>query len=561
MEGDSMIGCTRGGVLGASLLAALLLGGCRDQRDAAVNLEAEIPKIDQSPETPACVPAPGPSPLRRLTHREYDNTLRDLLGDTTSPARAFPAEEELNGFTNNAATQTISPVLAEKYMLAASDVAERAAQDLGKLLPCDPAKVGEDVCARRFIQQMGTRAFRRPLTQATEDQLFAVYAAGKASTNFRTGIQMALEVMLQSPEFLYLVESGTPMAGRPTVLELDGYSLASRLSYLLWGSLPDKELFEAAAEGRLSSPDELAAQARRMLKDPRARGVVREFHVQWLGLGKIDELAKDHEHFPNFSPDIRPHLRAEADAFLDHVVFEGKGTLKELFTAPYTFVDAPLAAYYGLTAPRGEGMVKMELPDNRGAGVLSQGGLMAVLAKPTETSPILRGKFIRERVLCQMIPPPPDDAVIAPDTDPNATARERLAEHRKNPSCGGCHIRMDPIGFGFEKFDGIGRYRELEPRGIPVDDSGDVDGTAFRGVKELGALLADDPKVQSCVVKQWFRFAHGRADTDQDACTLSSLEAAFARSNGSIQDLLINLTQTEAFRFRAAPVGTQGVTP
>lgn len=553
---------TRGGVLGASLLAALLLGGCRSQKSAAVDESATPPVVDHTPDTPgACVPAPGPSPLRRLTHREYDNTLRDLLGDTTSPSRTFPAEEELNGFTNNAATQTLSPVLAEKYMLAATEVAERATQDLGRLLPCDPARVGQDTCARRFIQQLGTRAFRRPLTQETEDQLFAVYQKGRTSGDFRTGIQLALEVMLQSPEFLYMLEDGTPLEGRPTVLVLDGWSMAARLSYLLWGSLPDEALFKAAEEGRLSTPEELAEQARRMLKDPRARATVREFHVQWLGLHKIDELAKDSEHFPAFTPDIRPHLRAEADAFLDHVLFEGEGTLQELFTAPYTFVDGPLAAYYGLPAPGGNGMKKVDLPAGRVAGLLSQGGLMAVLAKPNETSPILRGKFVRERLLCQLIPPPPDNAVIAPNTDPNATARERLAEHRKDPSCGGCHVRMDPIGFGFEKFDGIGRYRELEPRGIPVDDSGDVDGTTFQGVSGLGALLADDPKVHSCVVKQWFRFAHGRADADADACTLSSLEAAFTRSNGNIQDLLINLTQTEAFRFRTALVGSQGVTP
>ncbi len=548
--------------MGAALLAALLVGGCRSQKSAAVDENATPPVVEQRPDTPAaCVPAPGPSPLRRLTHREYDNTLRDLLGDTTSPSRTFPAEEEPNGFTNNAATQTLSPVLAEKYMLAASEVAERATQNLGQLLPCDPARVGQDTCARRFIQQVGARAFRRPLTKETEDQLFSVYAKGKASGDYRTGIQLALEVMLQSPEFLYLLEDGTPVEGRPTLLALDGWSMASRLSYLLWGSLPDEELLKAAEEGRLSTPEELAGQARRMLKDPRARGVVREFHVQWLGLQKIDELAKDSAHYPAFTSDIRPHLRAEVDAFLDHVVFEAGGDLKELFTAPYTFVDAPLAAYYGLPAPGGGGLKMVDLPTGRGAGLLSQGGLMAVLAKPTETSPILRGKFVRERLLGQLIPPPPDNAAIAPNTDPNATARERLAEHRKDPSCGGCHVRMDPIGFGFEKFDGIGRYRGLGPRGMPVDDSGDVDGNPFRGVQELGAMLAGDPKVHSCVVKQWFRFAHGRADTDADACTLSSLEAAFTRSNGNIQDLLINLTQTEAFRFRTAPVGSQGVTP
>jgi hypothetical protein len=552
------------GVLGASLLAMLLAGGCKSQKPAAINPDAVSPE-DPGPGAASCDARPGPSPLRRLTHREYDNTLRDLLGDTLAPSHAFPAEEELNGFTNNAATQTLSPVLAEKYMVAATEVAERATKDLGKLLPCDSASIGQDACARRFIQKVGARAFRRPLTPDTENQLFKVYEAGRASGNFRNGIQMVLEVMLQSPEFLYLLEDGTPVEGRPGVVALDDWSMASRLSYLLWGSLPDDALIEAARDGKLRTPDQLEAQARRMLKDPRARSVVREFHAQWLGLHRIDELAKDSERYPAFDPSIRPHLRAEVDAFLDHVVWEAEGDLKTLFTAPYTFVDAPLAAYYGLPAPGGGGMAKVNLPSGRGAGVLSQGGLMAVLAKPDETSPILRGKFVRERLLCQTIPPPPDNAVvIPPESDPNATARERLAEHRKDPSCGGCHSRMDPIGFGFEKFDGIGRYRETEARGIPVDDSGEVNGSSvgpFKGVSELGARLAQDPQVQSCVVKQWFRFAHGRADTEDDSCSLSTLESQFLQSGGSIQDLLINLTQTEAFRYRTTSGETNGAKP
>ena len=562
---------SRGGVgLWVSVLCGVLLvGGCRKGGEVS---SPDVPQEEgNSGEDPDKGPvatdgsssscAPGPSPIRRMTRWEYDNTVRELLGDTTSPASAFPSEEDGLGFSNNADIQSVSPVLAERYMVVAEQVAARASQNLQRLLPCKPAAIGEQACALEFIQKMGRRAYRRPLSDADVEALLTAYTAGRTGADFRAGIERVLQVLLQSPEFLYRVEVGKPVPGREGVYALDDWEIASRLSFLLWGSPPDEELLRAAEAGQLGTAEEVAAQARRMLADPRARETVREFHAQWLGLNRIDTLVKDSVAYPKFTPSIRPHLRAEVDAFLDHVIWEADGNLKTLFTAPYTFLDGPLAAYYGLPSPGGTGMVKVQLPAGRASGLFTQGGLMAVLATPNQTSPIHRGKFVRERLLCQTIPPPPDGIpLVAPDPDPKLTARQRMAIHRQQPSCNGCHLMMDPIGFGFEKFDGIGRFRETEMSGAPVDDSGEVMGwenRAFRGLPELAARLAEDPEVHSCLVKNWFRFAFGRAETEVDVCTQRQLEAAFTSSGGNIQELLIALTRTDAFRFRSAPVGSK----
>ncbi len=551
------------------LCGVLLVGGCRKGGEVS---PPDVPREEADPgEEPDKGPvatdgsssscAPGPSPIRRMTRWEYNNAVRELLGDTTSPASAFPSEEDGLGFSNNADIQSVSPVLAERYMVVAEQVAARATQNLQRLLPCKPAAIGEQACALEFIQKMGRRAFRRPLSDADVEALLTAYTAGRTGADFRAGIERVLQVLLQSPEFLYRVEVGEPVPGREGVYALDDWEIASRLSFLLWGSPPDEELLRAAEAGQLGTAEEVAAQARRMLADPRARETVREFHAQWLGLNRIDTLVKDSVAYPRFTPSIRPHLRAEVDAFLDHVIWEADGKLKTLFTAPYTFLDGTLAAYYGLPPPGGTGMVKVELPTGRASGLFTQGGLMAVLATPNQTSPIHRGKFVRERLLCQTIPPPPDGIpLVAPDPDPKLTARQRMAIHRQQPSCNGCHLMMDPIGFGFEKFDGIGRFRETELSGAPVDDSGEVMGwenRAFRGLPELAARLAEDPEVHSCLVKNWFRFAFGRAETEVDACTQRQLEAAFTSSGGNIQELLIALTRTDAFRFRSAPVGSK----
>ncbi len=329
-----------------------------------------------------------------------------------------------------------------------------------------------------------------------------VYHAAGDQFDFATAIRLVATTMLQSPHFLYRVEFGEPVEEAPGVRQLTGYELASRLSYLLWGTMPDAKLLSAAADGRLASAADVAGQAERMLGDARAREVVLDFHGQWLELKRVEELEKDGDAFPEFDAEVRPLLRAEAEAFLDHVIWDGPGDLDSMYLAPYTFLNGPLAAYYGVDGPSGEAFTRVELEHGQSSGFLTQGGLMSVLAKPNQTSPIHRGKFVRERLLCQTVPPPPDNVDITPpEVDPTLPTRERFKQHSVDPSCSGCHGMMDPIGFGFEHFDGAGRFRASEA-GQPIDATGEIIGGGtrgtFDGVPELAAMLVESPEVESC---------------------------------------------------------------
>ncbi len=502
--------------------------------------------------------SPGASPVRRMTRGEYDNTVRDLLGDKTRPGRNFPAEEESLGFNNNADTLVVVPILAEQYQDAAEKLAEAAvANHLPALLGgCNPDSLGEDTCADKFVTSFGPQVYRRPLGAEETATLLAVFDAGREQFDFETGIRLVLTTMLQSPAFLYRVEFGTPVDGETEVRKVAPYELASRLSYFLWGSMPDAALFKAAASGKLETREDVAFQARRLLADPRAREAVREFHDQWLKLKHIDEVQKDPDQYPDFDPAVLALLRSEAETFIDHVIWDGEGDLNTLLQAPYTFMNADLAKYYDVEGPVSEAFEKVELGPEKASGFLTQGGLMAVLAKANQTSPIHRGKFIRESILCQFIPPPPDNVDITPpEVDPNLPTRDRFLQHSADPFCAGCHSMMDPIGFGFEHFDGIGKWRDVEA-GKPIDATGEIISAkvmgAFDGVPGLATMLVDSPEVEACMTRQWFRFAYGRGETDADDCTLDDLGEEFAASGRNIPDLLVALTQTDAFMYRAA---------
>ena len=503
------------------------------------------------------VPQPGKAPIRRLSAFEYDNTIEDLLGDTSHPSQAFP-QEGAGGFDNNADVASVSRLQAEKYMGAAEDIAARATEDVSGLLGCDLAG-DETGCVRSWIATFGARAWRRPLAEDEVTVMMATYTEVREQNDARESVALVLQAFLQSPHFLYRVEFGVPSTGAD-VLALTDWELASRLSYFLWSSLPDDELFAAAAAGELNTPKKVEAQARRMLDHPRARTMVRHFNAQWLELHGVEGLTKDADLFPDYGPDIVAAQHAEINAFLDHVMWEGEGTVEALLTAPYTFVDDALAGYYGLPAPVGTGMQQVTPDDREVVGVLSQGAILSVQARPYETNPIARGLFVRRQLLCTTPPPPPDDVDITPpEVDPGATTRERYSQHRADPACSGCHQLMDPVGFGFENFDATGRWRTTE-NGLPVDASGqligtDVDGT-FIGVRELGDRLASSEVVTDCIVTQWFRFGYGRTESyELDACTLDDLKLRFAEADHDVRELLVALTQTDAFLSRPATQG------
>ena len=513
---------------------------------------------------------PGPAFVRRVTHLEYDNTVRDLLGMPTTIGNQFPSEEVRLGFDNNAAALSVSPDLAAQYLDAAETLAAAAvATSMSNLVPCDPTTAGVDACGQQFIAAFGQRAYRRPLAAADTTLLTGVFNVGKA-TDFKTGVRLVIETVLQSPQFLYRIEYGrAPAASDPSIavtdgsapnptqiVRLDDWEMASRLSYTLWGSMPDDTLFAAATAGKLSTDADIAAQAARMLKDPKAHDMVADFHNQWLSLSAISALEKDATIYPAFTSTIAGLMQQEAQMFLDDVVWNENGSLETIFTAPYTFVNGPLAQYYGIQGVTGSAFVKTPVDTTQRSGLLTQGGFLASQAKPNQTSPVHRGKFVREQFLCQQLPPPPPNVqIIPPALSPTLTTRQRFTQHSADAACSPCHQLMDPIGLGFETFDGAGMYRSME-NGQSIDASGAVNDAdaeiqgPVNGVLELEKKLGGSSDVQACVTTQWFRYAYGRAETAADMCSMATLSDQFGAGGWKVQDLLVALTQTKAFLYR-----------
>jgi Protein of unknown function (DUF1592)/Protein of unknown function (DUF1588)/Protein of unknown function (DUF1587)/Protein of unknown function (DUF1585)/Protein of unknown function (DUF1595) len=493
-----------------------------------------------------------PTPLRRLTRFEYNNTVRDLFGTSTTPADAFPPDEVSDGFNNNALLLTVSSLHAEKYMEAAELLAAEAVNNLSTLNPCDTAAMGEQACAEQFANRFGRKAFRRNLEPADVTALMDAFAAGQT---YEKGIEVMIRAILQSPHFLYRVEfTGTETAGSG-MIRVNGYETASRLSYLIWGSTPDDALLSAAEAGQLSTPEQVAATARTMLADERAKRGVAEFYRQWAGLTRLDIVNKDVAAFPLWSDDMRAAMDAESTAVVSHTVWGQTPTLANLLTAPVGLARGPLAELYGVDATD----QIVSLPADQRAGILTMPAFLAVQAHPDQTAPVLRGKFVYKKLLCRDIsPPPPElmDRITVPTVTEDSTARERFSAHSEEVVCAACHQYLDPPGFALENYDALGVYRTTE-NGKPIDTTGQFVGTrdineSFDGVIEMAALLARSEQVQDCVAKQWLTFALGRGIETGDTCSVAPVQDAFTASGGNLSDLMIQITQSEAFLYRRA---------
>lgn len=504
------------------------------------------------------------TPLRRLTRFEYASTVRELLNVDVGAAAELPADEVTNGYDNNAAVLTVSSLHAEKYVLVSESLAKLAVQtNLSALTAgCDTATQGEDACALDFAKRFGRRAFRRPTTAEDERQLLAAYAAGRSGGSFAEGIEVMIRAALQSPSFLYRLETTPPADPNAKWVALSPFELATRLSYLVWGSGPDDALLDAAARGELATREQMATKAREMLAQPKARAAVNGFFEQWTSARRLAITTKNTAVFPAFSSELRDAMAKELPAFVSDVLWSGDRKLSTLLTAPVAYVSGPLAELYGVSptlTPADGSPVKVALPPEQGrAGLLTQAGFLSVQGHPDQTSPVLRGKFVRTMLLCQPPPPPPNDANISlPQVEEGATARERFGAHESAAaSCAGCHRLMDPIGLTFEHFDGMGRYREREGD-RELDVSGEiVNGTdaslsgTFNGTAELGAKLANSEQVRDCVAKQFFRFAAGRTEADGDTCSLAAMQEAFGASGGDVVELIVATTQTDTFWYR-----------
>lgn len=502
----------------------------------------------EPPPPPVCdeaVVSVGASPMLRLTREQYDNTIRDLLGIDDHPSASLQADEENGAFRVNAVAP-VGRVVAEQYMLAAEDLAARATVDLDALVGCDFRAVGVEACAAQFVDRFGRRAYRRPLTSdetAAYRTLFAEF-----QTDVRFAIQVVVQAMLQSPNFLYRPELVPEGRGDGEIIALGPYELASRLSYYLWASMPDDALLDAAAAGELATPEGLRAQAERMLADAKAADAIGSFHAQWLTVDELDRVEKDPVVFPEWNARLRSSMANETRLFADHVIRQGDGRLSTLLTGPFTFVDAQTAPIYGVAA---DGRVDLD-PAQR-AGLLTQPGVLAATSHNVETSPTLRGRLVRELFFCQpLLDPPADVDTTLPPVEPGSTRRERLSIHMEGAVCAGCHRLTDPIGFGFEVFDAIGRYRTTE-NGRAIDPSvelvsTDIDGS-YADAVELAHAMAESDTVARCVAKQWFQFALSRPVTPADACASRSLEDLLVETD-DVRALMLAIVASDAFRMQ-----------
>lgn len=509
------------------------------------------------PATVSCDgPARGGRLLRRLSRAEYDATIQSLFGFPSAWGAAFGADTVVNGFDNNASALVVSPLLADQIRTAAEEIAAAAFANPSSVVPCDPVATGEAACAALFVDTFGERAFRRPLTDDDSARYLALYGAVAAEDGFWKGAETVVSAMLQSPHFLYRTElGGAPKDG---VVTLTPHEIASELSYLFWGTMPDDELFAAADSGALSTPAEIAAQAERLLQDPKSDAVLARFVEQWLLVGNVVHVPKDNTVYPGFTPDIRAAMLAETRALFLRVVRGETPTLPALLTADRTFVSPALADLYGLQGtPAPDGLLEVSLAGTERKGILTQGSVLATHAHPTDSSPIHRGKFVRTRVLCQDLPPPPAGFnVQPPPLDPGLTTRERYLQHASEEPCTSCHQLIDPIGFGFERFDGAGRFRDTE-NGKPIDATGEILATpatngTFDGTLGLAEKLADSPDTAACFSLQWLRFAYALHEGPETQCLAREVADGFTAGGQRIDTLLFGLVKTRHFLERNA---------
>ena len=508
---------------------------------------------------------PGKNPLRRLTLLEYRNTVRDLLGipeDQISLAGlAVDQESALSGFVKGSSLTTGQDARA---LMASADGAAKAVQ-LAKLLPCNgvpTAAAEQDACVDKFIQQFGLRAFRRPLSKAESDGLRKLYddqRAAAVGATFEQAMVTLVSTILQAPAFLYHWEIGpvTPIRDG-NLIRYNPYEIASRLSYLFWSTMPDEKLFELAQQGGLTAPDQIAAEAKRLIGDQRAKAAIVDFHFQWMEINGLSDMPKD-TTFTNYSPAVAKAMSDETREFVADVFFGPKPTLETLFTSTTTFVDSALAKVYGATVS-GTGTQKVVLDAKQRAGLLTQGSFLAVKADAGDSLPPRRGDAVLHRALCIDLEVPPNIVVPAvAEPNPMQTTRERFEVHGKDACATSCHSFIDPIGFAFENYDAIGAYRTTE-NGKMVDASGEVDlpksgKVGFKNAIELSAFLAKAPETKDCMVRQWVRYGLGRREVATEEPSFRVLAQVFEQSGYNIRDMLVAFTKTRAFTHRALTAG------
>lgn len=520
--------------------------------------------------------AAGVRPLRLLTRHEYLNTVRDLLSDTTTvTADGLPAEDDPSSDYAFHTTADVATLDATLYQQAAESLAAAAVGRLSMLLPCaaSASTTNDASCLTTFMTTLAQKAYRRPLVAAEKTKLMTLYNLAKApapnglALNFASSIGVLLEAMLQSSEFLYHWQvdatsadvdtaASTPNA---TVIRLGNYEIANRLSYFMWGTMPDQMLFDLAAQGQLTTPTVVEAQVRRMLKDTAQAGAMfSDFFVDWLDLDKLSDVAKDAAVYPQFTPTVEASMLTEARSFVSTAMTTGTGRLTEILTGTNSFANGDLAPLYGLSGITGSAFKPVSLNPMQRSGLLTSVGFMTLTGANGGSNPPRRGKVVLNKLLCQTLPPPPP---VVPDPQPitpGVTTRQRFEQHSSNPCAGACHQLLDPLGFAFENYDGIGQYRTTD-NNLPVNASVTLtlDGQALTvpDAKGLLAALSTSDQAQSCFATQWFRYALGRQESADDASSIDTASRTFKGASGDVRELVVGVSTSRTFRYRTMSTG------
>ena len=506
--------------------------GDEDPEDPASTGEPEDPEAPQG--------EPSNPPMRRLSHFELERTLEALFPTLELPPLELGGDASDNGFDNDAEAMVPSKVLIEQYSTIATDIGRLAAAQPDALVDCDLAAQG---CTEQLVEDFGRRAFRRPLTERELLDFHRFFEQEPGLSDPALGVEMTVAWMLQSPQFLYRIELAPTDAGPQWAL--DDHQLASRLSYLLWASMPDDTLMQLADEGSLASPAALEEQARRMLADPKATSAFSHFFVQLL---ETERIAEQEKTDPAFDEVLAASMQEETRRFLEDIIFGEDGTLGDLLTSNRTFVDDRLAEIYGVPAPEPGTWTEVMLDPQQRAGVLTQAAFLAGHGHPVEPSPVLRGVYVLHRLGCIDFPPPPavDEAMQPPPADAGATNRERYEAVTSPQACQSCHVMINPVGFTFEHYDTLGRWRD-EDAGQPVDASGEFAGVPVNGAVELSEVLAADASIQQCFARQWLRYAYGGESAASDDALSTGIADQLGQPSTPMTELLVSIVTHERF--------------
>ncbi len=511
--------------------------------------------------------AAGLFPVQRLTAREYLNTVRDLFGSTALTPDDVPGEADdtaNNAFPFRQPT-SIATIDAQNLEGAAEQTAQSLASKITSILPSGctaPAASAEAGCAAQFINTFGPKAYRRPLSAKEVTNLTNLYQAGRTTLalSFTDAIDLMVEAMLQSPGFLYHWEMDPgPATKEGAVVQLGNYQIANRLSYFLWGTMPDAALFAAAAAGQLSTEAGVRTQATRMVADARAKDSIADFFDDLFDVNTMSTRPKDPAVYPMFNSTLAADMETEFRSFGVSVV-TGTGLFTDLLSGTKSSATQALAAVYGVKGVTGAAPAPITFDSAQRGGLLTLAGFLTVTGQTDGSDPVRRGHSVLTRLMCGKLPDPPATVPPVPAPTAGVSTRQRFITHDQNSCTAGCHNVMDPIGFGFEHYDGIGQFRATDPDSkTAIDSSGtialDGESKTFPDALALNSLLAQSPQVQACFSTQWLRYALNRWDTPADAASIQAATAAFRAANLNIRDLMVAVATSRTFRYRSPDTG------